>query len=60
MTTGEILPVENTPMDFRNAKIIGADIESTDYEQIKNGKGFDHNWVLDTAGDASVASCVYK
>ena len=54
MTTGEILPVENTPMDFRNAKIIGADIESTDYEQIKNGKGFDHNWVLDTAGDASV------
>lgn len=54
MTTGEIIPVEGTPMDFRNAKVIGADIERVDYDQIKNGKGFDHNWVLDTAGDATV------
>ena len=60
MTTGEILPVEGTPMDFRNAKVIGADIERTDYEQISNGKGFDHNWVLDTAGNAEVeAASVY-
>lgn len=44
--TGEILPVEGTPMDFRTAKAIGQDIES-DYIQIVYGGGFDHNYVLD-------------
>lgn len=53
MTTGEILPVEGTPMDFRKAKLIGQDIDA-DYEQLRNGRGYDHNWVLDTAGDESV------
>jgi aldose 1-epimerase len=43
--TGESKPVEGTPFDFRQAKAIGKDIESTD-EQIKNGKGFDHNFVV--------------
>ena len=51
MTTGEIVPVENTPMDFRTAKAIGAEINNYDFEQLKNGKGYDHNWVLNTAGD---------
>lgn len=51
MTTGEILPVAGTPMDFTNAKVVGAEIEAVDYEQIKNGNGYDHNWVLDAAGD---------
>lgn len=51
MTTGEILPVEGTPMDFRTAKRIGTDIDRYDYEQLKNGNGYDHNWVLATAGD---------
>lgn len=54
MTTGEILPVEGTPMDFRNAKLVGAEIEKFDYEQLKNGNGYDHNWVLDTKGDDTV------
>lgn len=50
MTSGEILPVEETPMDFRTAKPIGQDI-AADYEQVVNGNGYDHNWVLNTKGD---------
>ena len=53
MTTGEIAPVEGTPMDFRKAKLVGKDINA-DYDQLHNGKGYDHNWVLDTKGDDSV------
>ena len=37
-------------MDFRTPKVIAQDIES-DYEQVVLGAGFDHNWVLNTAGD---------
>ncbi len=53
MTTGEIASVEGTPFDFRKMKRIGDDIDS-DNEQVRNGKGFDHNWVLDTKGDDTV------
>ena len=55
MTTGEILPVEGTPMDFRTPKAVGQDIDA-DFQQLKNGKGYDHNWVLNTAGDLSKAA----
>ena len=53
MTTGEIWPVEGTPMDFRTPKPVGQDIDA-DYEQLRNGHGYDHNWVLDTNGDDTV------
>ena len=43
--TGEILKVAGTPFDFRTAKAIGQDIDA-DNEQIKNGKGYDHCFVL--------------
>ena len=43
--TGEILKVEGTPFDFRKPKPIGQDINA-DNEQIKNGSGYDHNYVL--------------
>ena len=43
--TGEIAPVENTPMDFRKPTAIGSRIND-DNEQIKFGRGYDHNWVL--------------
>ena len=36
---------------FTTAKEIGAEINNYDYEQLKNGNGYDHNWVLDTAND---------
>jgi aldose 1-epimerase len=52
MTTGEILPVTGTPMDFTTPKAIGAEIDNFDYEQLKNGNGYDHNWILNTKGDA--------
>ena len=55
MTTGEIWPVEGTPMDFRTPKLIGQDIDA-DYEQLRNGHGYDHNWVLDTACDDTVVA----
>lgn len=50
MTTGEIVSVEGTDMDFRTPTAIGARIDN-DFEQLKNGKGYDHNWVLNTKGD---------
>lgn len=45
LPNGKICSVEDTPMDFRNFKKIGDDIEC-DFEQIKFGKGFDNNWVV--------------
>lgn len=51
MTTGEILPVKNTPMDFTSSKMIGQDIADFRFVQLKNGNGYDHNWILNTAGD---------
>ncbi len=49
--TGEIVPVAGTPMDFTAPKAIGRDIDSLDFKQIEYGGGYDHNWVLNTAGD---------
>ena len=53
MTTGEILTVKGTPMDFTTPKTVGKEINNYDYAQLKNGNGYDHNWVLNTAGDVS-------
>jgi aldose 1-epimerase len=48
--TGELAPVEGTPFDFRKPTAIGARINA-DHPQIKAGKGYDHNWVLNRSGD---------
>ena len=53
MTTGDIISVKETPMDFTTPKSVAQDINRTDFEQIKNGNGYDHNWVLNTKGDLS-------
>lgn len=45
ITTGKLEKVENTPMDFRKGVKIGAGIDK-EFEQLKFGKGYDHNWVL--------------
>ncbi|EET59382.1 aldose 1-epimerase [Marvinbryantia formatexigens DSM 14469] len=47
--TGEILPVEGTPFDFRTEKPVGRDIEQ-DNEQLRMGGGYDHNFALNTDG----------
>ena len=48
-----IAPVAGTPFDFNQPATIGSRIE-TDNQQLKNGKGYDHNFVLDkhTINDA--------
>lgn len=52
MTTGEILPVKGTAMDFTQSHAIGDGyVEPITDQQVINGNGFDHNWVLNTAGD---------
>ena len=43
--TGQITPVAGTPFDFTTPTAIGARIDADD-QQIKNGKGYDHNLVL--------------
>ncbi len=43
--TGELLAVDGKPFDFRNPTAIGARINDND-EQLKYGKGYDHNWVI--------------
>ncbi|MGH7969171.1 MAG: aldose epimerase family protein, partial [Limisphaerales bacterium] len=43
--TGQLKPVEGTPFDFRTPTAIGARINQDD-EQLKFGKGYDHNWVI--------------
>lgn len=48
--TGDLAPVQGTPFDFRKATAIGARIDQ-DHEQLKKGKGYDHNWVLNRKGD---------
>jgi aldose 1-epimerase len=48
--TGELAQVAGTPFDFRTATAIGARI-GQDNEQLKRGKGYDHNWVLTRQGE---------
>ncbi|WP_372948997.1 aldose epimerase family protein [Mariniphaga sp.] len=43
--TGEIAAVEGTPMDFRTPIAIGDRVDDN-FEQLKYGLGYDHNWVL--------------
>ena len=60
MTTGEIIPTEGTPFDFSKLHPVGERIKADD-EQIRNGNGYDHNWVLDSAGDINkMAALLYS
>ena len=51
--TGEIRLVQGTPFDFRDATPIGARIDQPD-AQLRYGRGYDHNWVLDRAAQAGL------
>lgn len=58
--TGELRPVKGTPMDFNTPTAIGARVEQKD-EQLKFGKGYDHNWVVDKKlGELGLAARVYE
>lgn len=60
--TGEMTPVAGTPMDFTRAATIGSRINE-DFAQLKPGKGYDHNWIIDRQGQeqglatAAIARC---
>src|SRR2546425_2992676 len=51
--TGELASVAETPFDFRAPTPIGARIEQPD-PQLKNGRGYDHNFVLNRVGPGLV------
>ena len=50
MPTGEMMAVAGSPFDINTPKAIEQDIQA-DNEQLTFGKGYDHNWVLNTKGD---------
>ena len=63
MTTGEIVPTKGTLFDFSAMKRIGEEITEENLksdEQMRNGNGYDHNWVLDTKGDDTKVAAVLK
>lgn len=59
--TGEILSVNNTPMDFTKLTAIGARV-GDDFQQLKFGRGYDHNWVLNKGSEEqmTLAASVYE
>lgn len=60
ITTGEYMPVEGTPFDFRKPAAIGARINESD-TQLGYGPGYDHNWVIDKpAGQLGIQATVYE
>ena len=54
--TGEIKSLDGSPLDFRTATPIGERIGQDD-QQLKFGKGYDHNYVIDSA-DGTLKRCV--
>ncbi len=55
LPTGVLLPVEGTPFDFNTPKTLGSDIEAEN-QNLRNGNGYDHNFVLRGSGLRSVAT----
>lgn len=59
LPTGAVLSVEGTPFDFRESKEIGRDMD-VDCPQLRNGKGYDHNFILDGGDGEKVAAELYS
>ena len=59
--TGELRSVQSTPMDFRTPTAVGARIDQDD-QQLRYGRGYDHNWVLSSGGSKTptLAATVYE
>lgn len=55
--TGEIMPVEGTPFDFREPHAIGERVNA-EHPQLKAGAGYDHNWIIDREDDGKVEKVV--
>ncbi len=50
--TGEMMPVQGTPFDFRTPHAIGERVDQRQNAQIRFGNGYDHNFVLNRAAPA--------
>jgi aldose 1-epimerase len=57
--TGKLMKVEGTSFDFRQPTAIGSRIDTTN-EQIKNGQGYDHNFVLNGTDGSVKKVCTVK
>lgn len=58
--TGELAPVAGTPFDFTRPRRIGERINA-DHPQIVLGRGYDHNFVLDSQdGSLALAATVHE
>ncbi|MFR9504084.1 MAG: aldose epimerase family protein [Rikenellaceae bacterium] len=57
--TGEIAPVENTPLDFLSPTPIGERLECGDH-QLAMGTGYDHCFVIDGEGFRLAATVIDK
>ncbi|MDR0420765.1 MAG: galactose mutarotase [Prevotellaceae bacterium] len=57
--TGNLMPVENTPFDFRTPHPIGERIDES-HQQLFFGSGYDHNWALDCKSINEPAAIVYE
>ena len=51
--SGEMAPVEGTPMDFTQPKVVGKDVKQ-DFPAVNYGKGYDNCWVIDGYEDGDV------
>jgi aldose 1-epimerase len=52
--TGKLAPVAGTPFDFTRSVTIGSRLDTNANEQLKYGKGYDHNFVLRAANGGSL------
>jgi len=61
LPTGKIVPVADTPFDFRQPKPVGRDIDQPN-DQLANGSGYDHTFVLNPSknGVSEPAATLYE
>jgi aldose 1-epimerase len=55
--TGKVEPVKGTPFDFTKPTKIGSRVDDKN-DQLKNGKGYDHNFALNTTPGMTKAAVV--
>jgi len=54
------IPVEGTPFDFRSGRKIGDEVDNFDYEPLRIGDGYDHNFVINGGKVTEDANLVAK
>ena len=57
VSNGKFSGVKNTPFDFREKHLIGDQIDADNDEQLANGKGYNHNWIMDKNDPKAYGFC---